>query len=262
MKYFWPALYCELLKARKSIVLILTTFGLSILPLVGGLFMVILKNPEQAQSMGLISTKAQLTAGVADWPTFYGIITQGMAIGGAIVFGFITAWVFGREFSDRTIKNLLSLPCSRANTVSAKLLVVAIWVIGLTLWIFLLSFVIGRWVDIPGWSKELERNAFWRIIITSLLTYLLQPFVALFASIGRGYLSSLGWIFLSLAAGQIAAVLGWGGWFPWSIPAMYTGMAGPSAELIGPQSYLIITFAFISSIVAIYLWWYKADHTR
>jgi hypothetical protein len=31
--------------------------------------MIILKDPERARSMGLISAKAQLAAGVADWPT-------------------------------------------------------------------------------------------------------------------------------------------------------------------------------------------------
>ena len=262
MNKYWSSFYCELMKARKSIILILTWLGLSILPLIGGLFMIILKNPEQARSIGLISTKAQLTAGVADWPTFYGIISQGMAIGGAIIFGFITAWVFGREFSDRTVKELLALPCSRASIITSKLIVIALWVTGLTLWIIMLSFVIGRLVSIPGWSIELETEIFWRILFTSLLTYLLLPLVALFASFGRGYLTSMGWIFFTIAAGQIVAVLGWGGWFPWAIPAMFSGMAGPSSEMIGTYSYIIMIITFIIGIALIYLWWYKADHTR
>ena len=49
--------------------------------------------------MGLISTKAQIVAGVADWPAFFGILLQGSAIAGAIIFALITAWVFGGEFS-------------------------------------------------------------------------------------------------------------------------------------------------------------------
>ena len=76
--------------------------GFSLAPLVIGLFMVILKDPESARSLGLLGAKAQLTAGTADWPTFLSMLGQAVAVGGAILFAFLTAWVFGREFADRT----------------------------------------------------------------------------------------------------------------------------------------------------------------
>ena len=104
--------------------------------MIGGLFMIILKDPEAARSMGLISAKAQLLAGVADWPTFFGILAQAVAVGGAVVFAIVTAWVFGREFRDRTAKELLALPTSRESIVAAKFLVLAVWTLFLTVWIF------------------------------------------------------------------------------------------------------------------------------
>ena len=60
----------EMLKARHSRVPWGVAIGFSIAPLVMGLFMVILKDPERARSLGLLGAKAQLTAGTADWPTF------------------------------------------------------------------------------------------------------------------------------------------------------------------------------------------------
>jgi ABC-2 type transport system permease protein len=72
--------------------------------------MIILKDPEAARSMGLISAKAQMVAGVADWPTYYNVLAQAVAVGGGILFAIIAIWVFGREFSDRTAKELLALP--------------------------------------------------------------------------------------------------------------------------------------------------------
>ena len=77
--------------------------GFSLFPLVGGLFMLILKDPERARQLGLLGAKAQLAAGTADWPTFVGLISQAVAIGGAILFAFLFAWLFGREFADRTV---------------------------------------------------------------------------------------------------------------------------------------------------------------
>jgi ABC-2 type transport system permease protein len=55
MSLFRAALWVETLKARRSKVPWLTALGFSLAPLVGGLFMIILKDPERARSMGLIS---------------------------------------------------------------------------------------------------------------------------------------------------------------------------------------------------------------
>ncbi len=262
MNAFVSAFWAETLKARRSKVSLLTAAGLLILPLVGGLFMIILKDPERARAMGLISVKAQLTAGVADWPTFFGILAQGTAVGGAILFSMITAWVFGREFSDHTAKELLALPTPRGVIVGAKFVLTALWILGLTLLIFVVGLGIGTVVDIPGWSLELEWTSFWSLITIALLTFMLMPFVALFASAGRGYLPPLGWAFFMFALAQIAAVLGWGDWFPWSVPALLSGMAGPRAEQIGMHSYVLVWLAFIAGVAATFVWWQSADQAR
>ncbi len=57
--------------------------------------MFILKDPELARMLGFISAKAHLM-GSADWPSYLGLPTQAVAIGGLFVFGFVTAWIFGR----------------------------------------------------------------------------------------------------------------------------------------------------------------------
>ncbi|MBA7665008.1 hypothetical protein ES703_73074 [subsurface metagenome] len=263
MNAFLAAFWAETLKARRSKVSLLTFAGFSILPLVGGLFMIILKDPEQARAMGLISVKAQLfTAGVADWPTYFDILLQGMAIGGAIVFALITAWVFGREFSDHTVKELLALPTPRGTIVGAKFVLTALWMLGLSLLIFVIGLAIGAAVDIPGWSLELGWTSFRSLMITALLTVMLMPFVALFASAGRGYLPPLGWAILMLALAQIVGILGWGDWFPWSVPVLLSGMAGPPAEQIGIHSYIAVLLTFIAGIAATFAWWRSADQAR
>jgi ABC-2 type transport system permease protein len=136
MKNFKSALWTEMLKMVRSKVPLFTAIGFSIVPLVGGLFMIILKEPEAAKSMGLISTKAQLMVGVANWPAFFNIIAQAVAVGGAILFAIVTAWTFGREFSDHTSKELLSLPTSRETIIGAKFIIIAVWTLTLSLFVF------------------------------------------------------------------------------------------------------------------------------
>ncbi len=262
MNGFLAALWAETLKARCSKISLLTAAGFLLLPLVGGLFMVILKNPEQARAMGLISTKAQLTAGVADWPSFFAMLSQGTAVGGAILFALITAWVFGREFSDHTAKELLALPTPRWAIVAAKFVLIALWILGLTFLIFVVGLGIGTAVDIPGWSRELEWTSFLTVLVTALLTLMLMPFVALFASSGRGYLPPMGWTILAAAFANIISLLGWGDWFPWAVPVLVSGIVRSHADQVGLHSYLVVLLAFFVGAAATFAWWQSADQTR
>jgi ABC-2 type transport system permease protein len=261
MKGFSAALWAEALKVRRSKVPLFTVLGFSIMPLMGGLFMIILKDPAAARSMGLITAKAQLVAGVADWPTFFGILAQAVAVGGAILFAIITTWVFGREFSDHTAKELLALPTAREAIIAAKFVVIAVWTLALSLFIFGLGLVIGSLVDIPGWSQQLLRRGFMDVIGTSMLTIGLLSLVALLASLGRGDLLPIGWTIFTVILAQIAAITGWGDWFPWSVPALFSGAAGPRAELIGSHSYLLVILTSLLGLAATFYWWRNADQT-
>jgi ABC-2 type transport system permease protein len=255
-------LWAESLKMRRSKVPLFTALGFSIAPWVGGLFMIILKDPEAARSMGLISAKAQLMAGMADWPTFFSILSQAVAVGGAILFAIITSWVFGREFSDGTAKELLALPTPRAAIVAAKFIITGAWTFLLSVWIFMLGLFVGKLVDIPGWSADLLLSAARDTLGAAALTIALLPFVALLASIGRGYLPPLGWTILTVALAQVAALTGWGDWFPWSVPALFSGAAGPRANLLGMHSYVLVILAGLIGLAATFYWWRSADQAQ
>lgn len=262
MTLFRAALWAEALKARRSKVPWLTALGFSLAPLVGGLFMIILKDPERARSIGLIGAKAQLAAGVADWPTLLGMLAQATAVGGALLFTLVTTWVFGREFSDRTAKELLALPTPRAAIVGAKFVVVGIWAAGLAALVFVLGLAVGAAVGLPGWSAALLWRAGGDLFVTAILTLALMTPVALLASAGRGYLPPLGWAFLTLFLAQILAAIGWGAWFPWSVPALFSEIAGPRATQVGLQSYIVVGVTCVAGLVATFVWWRSADQTR
>lgn len=262
MKNLSSALWAEMLKMQRSRVPFFIALGFSIAPLMGGLFMIILKDPEAAKEMGLIGTKAQLTAGTADWVTFFNILGQAVAIGGAILFAILTGWVFGREFSDRTAKELLALPVSRTAIIAAKFIALAIVTFAMSLWIYALGLLVGYLVDIPGYSNELLFTATADVLGAAVLTILLLPFVAFVASFGRGYLSAFGWAVFTVAIAQIAAVTGWGDWMPWSVPALFSGAAGPRAEMLGAHSYVSVAIASLIGLGITFWWWLFADQAK
>jgi ABC-2 type transport system permease protein len=238
---------------------LLTALGFSIAPLVDGLFMIILKDPEAARSMGLISAKAQIMVGTADWPTFFNVLAQAVAVGGTVVFAIITAWVFGREYTHRTAKELLALPTSREAIVAAKFTVITLWTFALVLLVFGVGLIIGGLVSIPGWSMDLLARAFGDVLGSGVLTIAMLPFVAFIASLGRGEMPAVGWAVFTVALAQIAAITGWGDWFPWSVSALFSGAAGPREEFLGAHSYIIVVVSSAIGLIATFYWWRSAD---
>lgn len=267
MNTFLSVLWIETLKAYRSRVALITAAAFSIFPIVGGIFMVIMKDPEKAQAMGLIGAKARLlSGGAADWHTYFDFLGVGTAGAGAILFAFVTAWIFGREFSDHTAKELLALPTRREVIVGAKFVLAGIWIQALAVLIFLIGLGMGAAVSLPGWSAWLAWTSFWSLMLTTFLTALLMPFVAWFASAGRGYLAPLGWAFGTLGAAQVAGLMGWGDRFPWAVPGMISMMFsvvyGKDAQPVGLLSYVLVGLAFLVGTSATFAWWRSADQAR
>lgn len=260
MSNLWAAFTVELLKARRSRVPLFTALALAMAPLAGGFFMIVMKDPDLARRMGMISAKAQLVAGAADWPTYLSLLAQAVAIGGVIVFSIIGGWVFGREHSDRTFKDLLALPTPRTAIVLAKFAVCACWALLLALLVYGLGLVVGRLVGLPPAPPGVMVQGTLTVGGAALLAILLLPPIAFFAGLGRGYLAPIGVAIFLVVAAQIVAAAGWGEYFPWAIPALYAGMAGAEAAQLGPASYLLVLVASLLGVWATLWWWVRADH--
>ena len=261
MSTFRAALSTEMLKARHSRVPWGVALGFSVAPVVMGLFMVILKDPDRARALGLLGAKAQLTAGTADWPTFLDLLGQAVAVGGAILFAFLTAWIFGREFADRTLRSLLANPTPRRTIVVAKACVIAIWGLAISTWVLALGLAIGALVGLPGWSGADAIASLAAIALAAGLTIGLQTWTAFFAGLGRGYIAPLAWAVSMIALSQILAVLGWGSWFPWSVPALLAGAGGAAVEHVTLAGVLIVVLVAIAGLAVTVAWWDRADQT-
>lgn len=260
MRDLLNVLWIEVRKAVRSRVPLFTLLGFLMLPLACGFLMFVYKNPQFARDMGLVSAKANLVGGSADWPFFLSMLAQGMAIGGLLLFSLVASWVFGREFSDGTVKDLLAVPVSRWTILLAKFLVMAGWCLLLTLIIYLVSMAAGAVIGLPQGSPQVLWEGSGRILFTACLVIVVTAPVALFASVGRGYLLPMGLTFLILALANVIAILGWGSSFPWSIPALYAGMVEGTA--VEPGSLLVVALTGAAGIAATGLWWNNADQSR
>ncbi|TWT02373.1 ABC transporter permease [Planomicrobium sp. CPCC 101079] len=250
-------LQVEAMKLRKSKLLWIVLATFTIAPLMGGFFMFVLKNPELAKSTGLLGAKAQI-AGEATWPAYFSMLAQIIAVGGLLVFGFVASWIFGREYTDRTIKDLLALPYHRGILVLAKFLVVFATAGLLSLYAVGFGMLIGWGISLSGWSSAVWQEGLFIIVITALLTISLSTPIAFFACWGKGYLAPLGFMILMVVFSQIIAAIGYGDYFPWSIPALYSGIAGEGYNLKASNAFTVL-FTSLAGIIGTLVWWLYAD---
>ncbi|MBN1596406.1 ABC transporter permease [candidate division FCPU426 bacterium] len=255
-------LAAEFLKLRRSKITWISWLAFSIMPLATGLFVWIVKEPGRAAQLGLLGQKASLTGVTADWPGYFKLLNQAACAGSMVLLAIIVAYIFGREYSDGTAKNMLTLPVGRHWFAIAKLIVAIVWFGALLASIIAEGFLVGTWLGLPGLTFTLAAAATGRILFAGLIGYLLVPMVAWMATLGRGYLPPIGFTIFMLLMGNILGATGWGKWFPWAIVPMLAGMAGPRVEVLAPGSLAVVGITFFAG-VALTIWQLRfGDNTQ
>ena len=85
-------------------------------------------NPEITEQLGLMGAKANLvTYASTSWPSYLSLLAQMVAAGVFIISCLVVSWVFGREFVDHTLKDMLAVPVPRSVLLLAKFVVTAAW---------------------------------------------------------------------------------------------------------------------------------------
>lgn len=251
------ALRVEWLKARRSKMPVMTALGAALLPLGGGFLIFVVRNPEFARDAGLISAKAQIAIGTADWQTYLGFLAQGTAVGGILLFGLVGSWMFGREYSERTVKDLLALPTWRGTLVLSKFVVILLWAAVLTLLICLIALGIGAAMALPPIPTPLVTQGIVTIMGSLALSVALVTPVAFVASAGRGYLPPIAVMIVAVFFAQLFNVAGYGEFFPWAVPALFA-----QGKEVGAVSYGIVFLTGILGMAGTFIWWEFADQSK
>jgi len=260
MKGFYAALITETIKACKSRMLWITLLFFTFIAVLMGMLMLVAKHPEIADSSTIISTKASLIS-KADWPTYMALLLQMALVLGTLGSGIVTIWIYGREYSDRVIKDILALPVSRFNIILAKSIITFIWSILLLLVLYFTATLTGRIVKLDGWTNQIFVQSTKNYAVASFLTILLFTPVSLITSISKGYLLPVGFIILIMIVTQLVGV----GltfltpYFPWAIPAIIVGVTGPGNLEANIFSWIILGITVLFGFAGTALWWRFAD---
>jgi len=244
------ALKAEFLKLRRARVVWWTGLAVALVPAMS------------ASSMRVVGGGQVDTT----WESFMRMGPQMMASWWAIpLLGLAAAYTFGREFGDGTAKNMLTLPIRRETFVFAKLLVLAAWVVGLTLISIALQALGAAMLGLPGFELRHILAAAVSSLQIAGLVFATLPVVAALAMLERGYLPPMMFSAFAATAALMVGAVGWGAWFPWSMPLAVTGTAfGPlvAKPTLVAGSFAIDAALFLAGLAAMLFYVDRADNTQ
>jgi len=260
MKFLLATLWVESLKIRRSRMLWATILFFILVSAMMSLVMFVQIHPEISAKLGMIGDKAQmLRFGEPTWQNYFRLLIEGMAGVGLVGTGFVTSWIFGREFSDHTIKDILALPVSREYIVLSKFIMVVLWSVILSVIYFTFGLGFGLLIDLPGLSSDLILENSFTYSITSILLILLCTPVAFLASYSRGYIFPIGFVILTMILANFSGLVGLGPYFPWAVPGLY-GMASGSENMqLNVVSYIILFGTCLAGLFGTIALWRYAD---
>jgi bacitracin transport system permease protein len=178
---------------------------------------------------------------------------------GLMVYVVIGAYLFSREYTEHTLKSIISTPVSRAKYVTGKYIMFFIWIMFLTLVAWLGTFFFGAIGGASDFSWTIVFQSFYKFYASAILLYLtLTPFV--FITLWMKNLVPAIVVAAAISMGNVAlfndslAAL-----FPWSSAfLMGTGQVGaygytPTIPLV------IIMTTFLTGLVASFLYFKRKD---
>lgn len=224
-------IHCEALKVLRSNVFWIVVVAFAIMPIM----------------LGLVTYINAADAGWGPYLTnLLGTSTALLVVG----FSFTACWVFGREYTDKTINELLVKPVSKLYVVLSKFIVIFLWDVLLAFFMFAVVSIMGLLIGLNGGTWLLIMNSYLAFMAASLLTMVVSTISALLANVSKGYLAPIGLAFLIVIISNVVAQAGLGAYFPWTIPALFISNAP-----LGFASIAILVMTGIAGFVGTVAWW-------
>lgn len=243
----------ELLKLRRSRLMAATTV---ILLLVPALLATAFVAAAGAGGNDPLTVKARAMIPGPGWEGYLSGLVQVFATAGFLGMGIGVAWCFGREYADRTIVSLYASATPRGEVAAGKFVVLFLWVAVVAAALGPSAVLIGLLSGFGSPDAD-ALSALGRLVALAGLTGALAMLVALFASIGRGYLPAFGGLIGLVVAAQVGVIAGLGDWFPLSSPALWAA-GSPSLPSVSVAQLSLVPVTSALAVLGTVLWWRRA----
>ena len=240
----------ELLKLRRSRVMMTTTVILLLAPpLLASAF------AAAAGRSGTdpLTLKARALLPGPGWEGYVSALGQVFATAGLLGMGIGVAWCFGREYADRTIGSLYASATPRSAVATAKLVLLSLWALVIATALGPTAVLIGLTTGL-GPPDPAALSALGRVVVLAMFTGVLALIVAIFASLGRGYLPAFGGLIGLIIAAQVAVLAGIGPWFPLSSPALWAAN-DPGLPSVTIARLTLVPITGLAAALSTVAWW-------
>ncbi len=124
---------------------------------------------------------------------------------------------------------------------------------------YLIARAVGSAPSLPPVPFQVIFDGATTLAITAVLTLATATPVMFFANAGRGYLAPIGVAILRLIFTQLVTWAGWGEYFLWSVPALYSGIVKNQPVIFCAASSILVGLTVLAGLASPFLWWEFAD---
>lgn len=193
------------------------------------------------------------------WAGLMGLVGEMLSIGMLLAAGVVTAWCFGREFTDGTFGSLFALPTSRRDIAAAKALTLLHWGTDVAIGAVAVTLLLGAATGL-GMPDAETWAAAGKTLVVAWLTLVLALPLGFVASALRGYLPGIAALLGVVIVTQVVTITGVGAWFPYAAPGMWSGMGGAElAATVLPVQLALAVPVGVAGVLATVWWWGRAE---
>ena len=156
-------LHSEMLKLKRSKMLLISFLGALVTPsmMIAGAVKTHYSNPDTVITL---------------YRWFYDSLLYIMCLFGTIVYAVVAAYLFSREYSENTLKTILTVPVSKSAFIVSKFLMLFLWIMALTLisWagIYALAAGFHAVFGLAEFSFAVAAEFLWKMIIGGVRMFL------------------------------------------------------------------------------------------
>ena len=231
----------EFLKLKRSKIFLLSLMGAILAPL---LMFIAVTAFDEGHSFEALSTNVNMYMS---------------AMFAVLIFAIIISYLFGREYSEHTLKTMLTIPISREKFLISKYIMFLVWIVILTVVTSLSTLIFGFIAGLEGLTLKLIITSFSQLLLANVLLFLtFSPFVFISLLITSMVPAMVGGATLSLINIMVYGQ-NWAPFVPWVCPYLIA-----SGEIVkyGANimvSYGIILVTFLIGLAISYIYFTKKD---
>lgn len=238
-------LYTEFLKLKRSQMFIISIIGAAIAPFV--CFVAFLDMKIERPDVPILMNE------VFSQTNMFIVLLIGVPL-----YGVITAYLYNREYSENTLKNLLTIPVSRISLFISKFSLLFVWITVMTsiAWVLTVVFgIIGQFEDI---STILLINTFKVYIVGGILLFLLSTPTILVTHLFKNYVTTIVFTLLITMINVLIVKSKYIALYPWTaVHVIATNSFIP--DYPPGYSYISVFAAFIIGFIASIIYFMKED---